>query len=147
VPLLQKCARNAVVSVARRRASVTAHEAEWPSYWHDRADVPAEVADGSAGPEQRMLRAQLWETMVQAIGELKPGQRRLLVAHYLEGRSIQELAAEDGRSPNAAEQALHRALVRLRGILARHGVDESEARSYLFPPPHPTLLGPIEEGD
>jgi len=53
-----------------------------------------------AGPEAVYFRNVLLDELELALGELPEEQRRVFVAHELEGRSFKELAAETGLSVN-----------------------------------------------
>jgi RNA polymerase sigma factor (sigma-70 family) len=52
------------------------------------------LASTDAGPEDLVARNMLLEELEDAIGELPEEQRKVFVAHELEGRSFKEIAAE-----------------------------------------------------
>ena len=58
----------------------------------------------------------------QAIGRLNAKDRDAIVLRYLERKSVNDVAAAAGISPDAAQKRLERALRKLRDILMRRGV-------------------------
>lgn len=73
-----------------------------------------------AGPEARYARHVLLDELELAIDELPEEQRKVFVAHELEGRSFKEIAAETGVSVNTLlsrkRYAVRRLRARLQGI-------------------------------
>jgi RNA polymerase sigma factor (sigma-70 family) len=67
-----------------------------------------------AGPEALYLRGVLLDEMEAALDELPREQRAVFVAHELEGRSFNELAAETGVSVNTLLSRKHYAVLHLR---------------------------------
>ena len=67
-----------------------------------------------AGPEALYARQVLFDELVVAVGELPEEQRRVFVAHELEGRSFKEMAAETGVSVNTLLSRKRYALLHLR---------------------------------
>jgi RNA polymerase sigma factor (sigma-70 family) len=68
-------------------------------------------------PSQHAMRQETRTTVESALAEL-PAHYRLAIQRYdLEGRSIDETAAELGCSPGGAHLVRHRALQRLRAML------------------------------
>ncbi len=90
------------------------------------SDVAAGGADGEplrledllpspeAGPEALYLRTALLEELELALEELPAAQREVFIAHELEGRSFQELAAESGVGVNTLLSRKRYAVLRLR---------------------------------
>lgn len=58
----------------------------------------------------------------EALHKLSDRERDLVLQHYLEGRSYEEIAAETGRTKAACAKQSSRVLTKLCGILRRHGV-------------------------
>ena len=56
--------------------------------------------------------------MREAVTSLKPAERELIVLHYLENRSADELATLLGVSKNTLDVRLHRARQKLKATLA-----------------------------
>jgi RNA polymerase sigma factor (sigma-70 family) len=67
-----------------------------------------------AGPEALYARALLHEALRNALAELPEEQRRVFVAHELEGRSFKELSDHTGVSVNTLLSRKRYAVLRLR---------------------------------
>jgi len=67
-----------------------------------------------AGPEGEYLRKVLLDELESAIDELPKDQREVFVAHELEGRSFETMAAETGVSINTLLSRKRYAVLRLR---------------------------------
>ena len=67
-----------------------------------------------AGPEAAYARSVLIEELIGAVEDLPENQRRVFVAHELEGRSFKEIAAETGVSVNTLLSRKRYAVLRLR---------------------------------
>jgi len=67
-----------------------------------------------AGPEAAYAREVLLEELDAALDELPEEQREVFVAHELEGRSFNELAAASGQSVNTLLSRKHYAVLHLR---------------------------------
>jgi RNA polymerase sigma-70 factor (ECF subfamily) len=76
------------------------------------------------GPEQRVLAAELVERLGVLLHCLTPRQRDVLVLRIAVGLSAEETAKMVGSTPGAVRVTQHRALNRLRGVLA--GPDDGE---------------------
>jgi len=72
-----------------------------------------------AGPEALYARRVLLEELELAVEELPEEQREVFVAHELEGRSFQEMAAATGVSVNTLLSRKRYAVLRLRDRLKR----------------------------
>jgi len=72
-----------------------------------------------AGPDAVYARGVLLAEIEAAIGELPDAQRRVFVAHELEGRSFRDMAAESGVSVNTLLARKRYAVRRLRARLQR----------------------------
>ena len=70
-----------------------------------------------AGPEAAYARTVLLAELEDALEELPDEQREVFLAHEIEGRSINELAAETGLSVNTLLSRKHYAVVHLRDRL------------------------------
>ena len=68
-----------------------------------------------------------------ALASLRDKDRRAVVLRYLQGRSIEEVAAITGATPNAAKQRLHRAVDRMRAFFRTRGITNVST----------AMLGPI----
>jgi RNA polymerase sigma factor (sigma-70 family) len=67
-----------------------------------------------AGPEALYARNLLLHELELALDELPEEQRKVFVAHELEGRSFKEIAAETGASVNTLLSRKHYAVLHLR---------------------------------
>ena len=67
-----------------------------------------------AGPEAAFARSVLLEEIDAALEELPEDQRRVFIAHEMEGRSFKELAARSGTSVNTLLSRKHYAVLHLR---------------------------------
>jgi DNA-directed RNA polymerase specialized sigma24 family protein len=89
-------------------------------------------------PEAALLLAELHRRLLLAAAQLVPSQQDLFVRHFLQGRSLTELALVLGRTPNALRRARWALRRRLCTLLARDHLDYVEACDYvcLFPLSH-----------
>src|SRR5206468_11527195 len=72
-----------------------------------------------AGPEALYARNVLLDELESAVDELPEEQRKVFVAHELEGRSFKEMAAETGVSVNTLLSRKRYAVLHLRERLQR----------------------------
>src|SRR5437868_7204211 len=85
------------------------------------AEIPDEAENG-VGPEQRALQGELNERMSQLLQVLPDKQREIGVLRVVGGLSAEETADAVGSTPGAVRVAQHRALARLRKVLAAEEV-------------------------
>ncbi|MFC4008775.1 RNA polymerase sigma factor [Nonomuraea purpurea] len=78
------------------------------------AAEPYERADGLPGPEELAVGGDFLEA---ALSRLPPAQRDVVVLHFLEDRSHQEVAAMLGIPVGTVKSRLHLARTRLREVL------------------------------
>jgi RNA polymerase sigma factor (sigma-70 family) len=112
---LFRVARNRMIDRFRKRRpeavrnNAPAGEEEGELFpWEDLLPSP------DAGPEAAYAREVLIEEIDAALDELPEEQREVFVAHELEGRSFNELAAATGLSVNALLSRKHYAVLHLR---------------------------------
>ncbi len=72
----------------------------------------------AAPPETALRERETFQRVRQAVQDLPPRYREVVVLHYLEGLAVAEIAAITGLSSGAVEVRLHRARQRLRSALA-----------------------------
>lgn len=82
------------------------------------------------GPEQRVLAAELVERLGGLLHCLTPRQRDVLVLRVAVGLSAEETARAVGSTPGAVRVTQHRALNRLRGVMAGPAADEIDDAGY-----------------
>jgi RNA polymerase sigma-70 factor (ECF subfamily) len=86
---------------------------------HDRSLPLAEVPDRpetAAGPEQRVLQAELKVFIDGLLATLPDKQREIVVLRVVAGLSSEQTADAVGSTPGAVRVAQHRALARLRKL-------------------------------
>ncbi len=91
----------------------------------NRAEPMAEVPDTPElgdDPEARAMQGELATQMAQLMSVLAPKQQEILRLRVVLGLSAEETAATVGSTPGAVRVSQHRALSRLRKMLAREGV-------------------------
>jgi RNA polymerase sigma-70 factor (ECF subfamily) len=77
-----------------------------------------QVAARDAGPERELLSREIKAAQEAAMRRLTPVEKTAFVLRHLEDRSMSEIAAVLGIAPNAAKQAVFRAVQKLRRELA-----------------------------
>lgn len=112
---LFRVARNRITDLFRRKKS----EPLSNNLLDDAADASENSLEDllpspDAGPEAAYAHRLLLEELDDALDELPGEQRRVFVAHELEGRSFRELAAQTGLSMNTLLARKHYAVVHLR---------------------------------
>jgi RNA polymerase sigma-70 factor (ECF subfamily) len=75
------------------------------------------IADQSS-PSQQAMRTEQAARVAEAIAALPEDHRRVVELHHFGGLSLAEIGMELGRTKGAVAGLLHRALARLREILA-----------------------------
>jgi RNA polymerase sigma-70 factor, ECF subfamily len=77
-----------------------------------------QVADLAAGPERLLLSGEIGAMQEMAILSLTPTERAAFVLRHMEDCTSEEIASALGMEPNAAKQAVFRAVQKLRRRLA-----------------------------
>jgi RNA polymerase sigma-70 factor (ECF subfamily) len=107
------------VNCALNRISQPGIEAE---YRHGEESDPAEktvqVAAQDADPERALLSGEISAAQKMAMLRLTPTEKSAFVLRHLEDRSMSEIAEVLEIAPNAAKQAVFRAVQKLRRELA-----------------------------
>lgn len=112
---LFRVARNRIIDRFRRQA--VRREQDFPAASAGGDDLLSlgDVLPGpDAGPEAAYAREVLLDELEAALDELPPEQRDVFVAHELEGRSFNELAAETGVPLNTLLSRKRYAVLHLR---------------------------------
>ncbi|HZZ39905.1 MAG TPA: RNA polymerase sigma factor [Acidobacteriaceae bacterium] len=107
------------VNCALNRLGQPGIEAE---YRHGEESNPQEksvqVASREADPERSLLSREIGAVREMAMQRLTPTEKTAFVLRHLEDRSMSEIAEVLGIAPNAARQAVFRAVQKLRRELA-----------------------------
>jgi RNA polymerase sigma-70 factor, ECF subfamily len=73
-----------------------------------------QLADSQAGPDRLLLSREIEARRQAAMSELTPTEQTAFVLRHMEDRSTEEIAAVLNIAPNAAKQAVFRAVQKLR---------------------------------
>jgi RNA polymerase sigma-70 factor (ECF subfamily) len=84
----------------------------------DLAMQQVQVADTAAGPERTLLSREIESLQSAAMASLTPTERAAFILRHMEDRSTTEIATALEIAPNAAKQAVFRAVQKLRRSLA-----------------------------
>lgn len=84
----------------------------------DPAQQQVQVADTAAGPERTLLSREIEQMQAAAMESLTATERTAFTLRHMEDRSTTEIAAALEIAPNAAKQAVFRAVQKLRRSLA-----------------------------
>jgi RNA polymerase sigma-70 factor, ECF subfamily len=110
-----RIAANCALDIAgRRRPEAQSRIAEEND--PERGEV--QLADIKAGPDRLLLSGEIEATQQAAMRALTPTERTAFVLRHMEDRSTEEIAAALNIAPNAAKQAVFRAVKKLRRELA-----------------------------
>jgi RNA polymerase sigma-70 factor (ECF subfamily) len=89
--------------------------------------IPDTLADSSAGPEQQAIQRMLLSTLRRTIAtELTDRQRQALVAVYIHGMPLEEVARQMGTNRNALYKLLHDARQRLKKRMMAVGLSPQD---------------------
>lgn len=77
-----------------------------------------QVADRAAGPDRLLLSGEIGAMQATAMLSLTPTERAAFVLRHMEECTSEEIATALGMAPNAAKQAVFRAIQKLRRRLA-----------------------------
>jgi len=86
-------------------------------------DLPDHIDDDRAGPEAAALRSADRELLHELLAELPELQREVLVLRVAMGYSAEETARTIGSTAGAVRVTQHRAMIKLRALLAKRQAD------------------------
>jgi RNA polymerase sigma-70 factor, ECF subfamily len=110
-----RIAVNCALDLVKKRALVFTYTvAEDPA--PERLEV--QVSDTAAGPDRLLLSREINERQELAMRGLSATERTAFVLRHMEDRSTEEIAESLAIAPNAAKQAVFRAVQKLRQELA-----------------------------
>lgn len=126
---LYRVARNRITDLFRMKKPVLFSDAAMAEDEGEVLRFEDLLPSPDAGPEALYVRNALLDELELALDELPREQREVFVAHELDGRSFNELAAETGLSVNTLLSRKHYAVLHLRERL-RSIYDEFEKARY-----------------
>jgi RNA polymerase sigma-70 factor (ECF subfamily) len=77
-----------------------------------------QVADPAAGPDRLLLSGEIGALQQAALSSLTPIERAAFILRHIEDRGSEEIGDALGIAPNAAKQAVYRAVQKMRQRLA-----------------------------
>jgi RNA polymerase sigma-70 factor, ECF subfamily len=110
---IYRIAANCALDIVSRRKPETRIGEENDPEQHE-----VQLPDVKAGPERLLLSREIEITRQAAMNDLTPTERTAFVLRHMEDRSTEEIAAALNIAPNAAKQAVFRAVQKLRRQLA-----------------------------
>jgi RNA polymerase sigma factor (sigma-70 family) len=111
---LFRVARNQIIDLFRQRKPESFSDITVANEEGELLRLEDLLPSPDAGPEALYARNVLLEELELAVDELPDEQRRVFVAHELEGRSFKEIAAETGVSVNTLLSRKRYAVLHLR---------------------------------
>jgi RNA polymerase sigma-70 factor (ECF subfamily) len=111
--------RSWLFGIARRRVALHWRQrlARGDTAAAARAEIPVEVLDGAVVPDDVLEHLEQAAVVQASLLALPPERRRVLVDKYVEGLSVNQIAARTGKSPKAVESLLSRAREQFRALL------------------------------
>jgi RNA polymerase sigma-70 factor (ECF subfamily) len=86
----------------------------------DDGEIPEQTVNGTANPNKMPVVDRI--ALKNAIAELPAGYKRVFVLHDIEGFEHEEVAGMMGISVGTSKSQLHKARLKLRGLLAKQKV-------------------------
>ena len=111
---LFRVARNRITDLFRKKKPVSFSDTAVTDENNELLRLEDLLPSPDAGPEALYARNALFDELELAVDELPVEQRKVFVAHELEGRSFKELAAETGVSVNTLLSRKRYAVLHLR---------------------------------
>jgi RNA polymerase sigma-70 factor (ECF subfamily) len=110
---IYRIAANCALDIVTRRRPETRIGEE-----NDPEQREVQLADSQAGPDRLLLSREIEARRQAAMNDLTPTEQTAFVLRHMEDRSTEEIAAALNIAPNAAKQAVFRAVQKLRRQLA-----------------------------
>jgi RNA polymerase sigma factor (sigma-70 family) len=111
---LFRVARNRITDLFRKKKPESFGDTGIADEDGDLLEIEDLLPTHNAGPEELYLRNVLLDALELAVDELPEEQRKVFVAHELEGRSFKEMAAETGVGVNTLLSRKRYAVLHLR---------------------------------
>ncbi len=111
---LFRVARNRITDLFRKKKPEGFSDTAFADEDDERLRLEDLLPSPDAGPEALYARNVLLDELEAAVDELPQEQRKVFVAHELEGRSFKEIAAETGVSVNTLLSRKRYAVLHLR---------------------------------
>ncbi len=111
---LFRVARNRITDLFRKKKPETFSDAAVEGEGGEVLQIEDLLPSPDAGPEALYVRNVLFDELELALDELPKEQRKVFVAHELEGRSFKQIAAETGVSVNTLLSRKRYAVLHLR---------------------------------
>ncbi len=111
---LFRVARNRITDLFRKKKPETFSDAAVEGEGGEVLQIEDLLPSPDAGPEALYVRNVLFDELELALDELPEEQRKVFVAHELEGRSFKQMAAETGVSVNTLLSRKRYAVLHLR---------------------------------
>jgi RNA polymerase sigma-70 factor, ECF subfamily len=89
-----------------------------PDNADDREPETLRIADSAAGPDRLLLSGEIGALQQLALRSLTPVEKTAFILRHMEDAGTEEIAAALGIAPNAAKQAVFRAVQKIRQRLA-----------------------------
>jgi RNA polymerase sigma-70 factor (ECF subfamily) len=102
----------------KQRRGAEANSAARVGESNDPEQDQLQVADNTAGPDRILLSGEIGSMQQAALHSLTPTERTAFVLRHMEDRTTVEIGAALGIEPNAAKQAVFRAVQKMRRRLA-----------------------------
>ena len=97
------------------------------SRWRSRQEEGHHMQELTQHTDAERAWAEIRPELDEAMGELPPGDRTVILARFFSGASMADIARQCGVTENAARMRVDRALERLRALLGRRGIQSVAA--------------------
>jgi len=111
---LFRVARNRITDLFRKKTPESFSDSAVADEEGEVLEIEDLLPSPDAGPEAAFFRSVLLDELELAVDELPEEQRKVFVAHELEGRSFKEMAAETGVGVNTLLSRKRYAVLHLR---------------------------------
>jgi RNA polymerase sigma-70 factor, ECF subfamily len=112
---IYRIAVNCALNMVNKRKSGTTYQIAEDA---DPSQQQVQVADNAAGPERTLLSREIEALQATAMRDLTATERTAFILRHMEDCSTSEIAEALSIAPNAAKQAVFRAVQKLRRSLA-----------------------------